>query len=242
MTDPNLPIGATNTGTNDWSDVHGEDQAIVDAYLTDHTAGGHTGSWLTDGTVTDAKLASPNNSTYKTLLTAGVLTRADMASGTYLMVPMLSYTSGVVGGRSLIASGQTFGDTAGGDTGGFTSQIPFIYFDNADVTVAGLTEKLRLRAQVSTNATAWSSVTATFGLYPVTFAGSADDVVPTLGTVVSGSTVAHADPGASGTVTGTSGDFTVPSDGMYTIGVVTSAQLTNNAAALLTAQLQTRNV
>src|SRR5512139_2411347 len=25
-----LPIGATNSGTNDWSDVHGEDQAIID--------------------------------------------------------------------------------------------------------------------------------------------------------------------------------------------------------------------
>ena len=25
-----LPIGATNSGTNDWADVHNEDQAIVD--------------------------------------------------------------------------------------------------------------------------------------------------------------------------------------------------------------------
>lgn len=30
MTDVTLPIGASNSGTNDWSDVHGEDQAIVD--------------------------------------------------------------------------------------------------------------------------------------------------------------------------------------------------------------------
>ena len=30
MGNVSLPIGSTNSGTNDWSDVHGEDQAIVD--------------------------------------------------------------------------------------------------------------------------------------------------------------------------------------------------------------------
>lgn len=120
------------------------------------------------------------------------------------------------------------------------TSMAMVYFAAADYTIASKTQKLRLRAQVNANATAWSSVTATFGLYPVTFAGAASTISVTFGTVVSGSTVALANPSASTTSQGNSGDFTIPSDGQYAIGVATSATLTANAYALLTAQLQTR--
>ena len=115
----------------------------------------------------------------------------------------------------------------------------FIYFDDADYTIASKTQKLRVRAQVCTNATAWSTVTATFGLYPVTFAGTADALTATLGTVVTGSTVAIANPSASTVNQGNSGVFTIPADGQYALGVVTSAMLIAAASSFISAQLQT---
>jgi hypothetical protein len=183
------------------------------------------GAKLLAASVADSKLASPNNSSYRSLLTANCNTNADIAAATYFLTE----------GALVVASG--------GNITAASQAIPeMLYFDDADYTVNGLTQKLRLRAQVCTNATAWSAVTATFGLYPVTFAGGADVLVATAGTVVSGSTVAIANPAASTVTQGNSGDFTVPSDGQYALGVVISATLTNNAIAALSVQLQTRSV
>ena len=156
---------------------------------------------------------------YQTIFSAQCVTTLDMAAGTYSV---------------------TNHGTAPVLSGGASNATPTFYFDDADLSISSKTTKLRLRAQVNANATAWSSVTATFGLYPVTFAGGADSLTVTLGTVVSGSTVALANPSASSTNQGNSGDFTIPADGQYAIGVVTSAQLTNNAHAQLGAQLQVR--
>ena len=179
--------------------------------------------------IADTQLASPNNSVYRTLTFGASTAEASLAAGTYILGTRVA--------GAPLASG---GDLTTPADGAISSS--FIYFDDADYTVAGRTQKLRLRAQVNANATAWSSVTATFGLYPVTFAGAANVLTATLGTVVSGSTVAIANPSASSVNQGNSGDFTIPSDGQYCLGVVTNATLTANAAALLTAQLQTRNV
>lgn len=196
---------------------------------------------IAEGNVTDAKLASPNNSAYRTLLVSAGLASEALPAGTYPLAPPPMGTAAGTD-QSLIPSGTARATTIGPTSSmADTTLTPLIYFDDADYTVGSLTQKLRLRAQVSTNATAWSSVTATFGLYPVTFAGAANTLTVTLGTVVSGSTVAIANPSASSVNQGNSGDFTIPSDGQYCIGVVTSATLTGNAAALLTAQLQTRS-
>lgn len=226
----NLPFGSGNSGANEWGDVYSNDNALATGINNIEAANlasnAVTTAKITDANVTDAKLASPNNSTYKTILTANAWAGTDSPAATYPLA-----------GALLSANSDSGSDFAVGPV-----LPPMIYFDDADYTVGSLTQKLRVRAQVNTNATAWSSVTATFGLYPVTFAGSADALTVTLGTVVSGSTVAIANPSASTTNQGNSGDLTIPSDGQYCLGVVTSATLTNNAAALLTAQLQTRNV
>lgn len=199
------------------------------------------GSALDAGTVADAKLASPNNSAYRQLMAQSCFIGDDLAAGTYALANQLSFLTGALAGSDPVASG---GSTYISGATTYYAPVNFhpIYFDDADYTVGSLTQKLRLRAQVSANATAWSSVTATFGLYPLTFAGTTDQLSITLGTVVSGSTVALANPGASATAQGNSGDFTIPSDGLYGIGFVTSATLTNNNMSLLTAQLQTRSV
>lgn len=100
---------------------------------------------------------------------------------------------------------------------------------------------MRLRAQLACNATK-PTIKFTFGLYPITVAGSANQVNITAGTVVSGSTVEANEPSAS-TITQKEGsDFTVPANGAYAIGVVTSAKLTANSAVVLISQLQIRSV
>lgn len=116
------------------------------------------------------------------------------------------------------------------------------YFDDADFTISGRTQKLRLRAQLLTNATV-PAITLTSGLYEITaVAGGTDALTVTVGAAVSGSTVAFASPAASTRHQNNSGDFTIPADGHYALCVATSAAMTANAVAVVSAQLQTRHV
>jgi hypothetical protein len=123
----------------------------------------------------------------------------------------------VAGG--LISSGST---VAG-------SNVPqFIGVDEVPYKVTGLTVKMRLRVAFVTNAVAPTG-TFTFGLYPVTTAGGAGNLTTTLGTVVSGSTVAHTAPAASSQFLDAGSDFTPPTAGVYVLGVVTPAMAANSA-------------
>lgn len=168
---------------------------------------------------------------YQNILQAQGIAQVDLSAGTYFV---LNTPSQIVS-HALVGSGSSMTFVASANNSDIA--LPALYLDDADYSIPGRTTKLRVRAQVSTNATQ-PTITFTFGLYPVTFAGAADTLVPTLGTVVPGSTVAIASPAASTTTPGNSGDFTFPSDGLYALGVVTSAGLTNNNMSLLTAQLQ----
>jgi hypothetical protein len=180
---------------------------------------------IKNGAVTDAKLASANNSVYRLVFSAETAIGADAGAGKYIMAPAGNVTSG-----SNLAAANLDRDMP-----------PVFEFDDADYTVSGLTQKLRLRAQVLANATA-PAITFTFGLYPVTVAGGADVLAFTIGTVVTGSTVAIASPSASTATRGTpTADFTVPADGVYSLGVVTSGTIANNSLVFLAAQLQVRN-
>lgn len=169
-----------------------------------------------------------NNPAYRQLGASQQHIRTLQAAGTYLL--------GNQGGAPVASGGEIC--TAGGEV----RAIPhYFYFDDADYTVAGKTQKLRLRAQVAANATK-PTIKFTFGLYPVTVAGGAAILTMTLGTVVPGSTVVLNEPAASTVSQGNSGDFTIPADGAYVLGVVTDATMTTNSSALLSAQLQTRSV
>jgi len=172
------------------------------------------------------------DSTYKTIQTAGAMADASASSGTFFLVNS-STTGSLESGFAM--SGGIHTSESGSDPYGF-------YFDDADYSVTSMTTKLRVRGQVLNNGTAWSTVTATFGLYPVTVSGAAGDLTLTLGTVVTGSTVAIANPSANTVNQGNSGDFAVPADGYYGLGVVLSAAITANAASLLSAHLQVRHV
>lgn len=207
------------------------DVTISNAGVTAIGSGKVTSAMILDGTVADGDLASPNNVTYKTILWSHGYAGVDQTAATRIMGThdgtngLMVASTGVVGG-------------AGGPANRFQNIIDF---DDADFTVGGLTQKLRLRAMVLSNATA-PAITFTFGLYPVTVAGAADLLNITLGTVVSSSTLAIASPSASTVTRGTpTADFTVPADGVYCLGVVTSGTIANNSFVSCHAYLQSRN-
>jgi hypothetical protein len=107
--------------------------------------------------------------------------------------------------------------------------------------ISGLTAKFRLRVQVNCNDNAPTG-TYTFGLYPVTrptTSGGSGVCIYTMGTVVSGSDgAAVSTPAADSVNLLTSSTFTIPADGQYVIGMVTTGTVAANAHMHITAQLQ----
>jgi len=104
--------------------------------------------------------------------------------------------------------------------------------------------KLNLRFTATPNSVA-PAATFTAGLYPLsTYSGAANSPasVATAGTVIGGSTVAIASPGAVTRVTGTSGDFNCPAAGAYALGVITNGVPTGTSVTSLVAELSMRQV
>lgn len=152
--------------------------------------------------VTDDKLASPNNSAYKTIATGVASGGGAGTSNPYMFT--------VTGG--LVVTGQPV-----------ASSFPLIWRFAADeYAVPGKTTKFRVKMNVSVGATSPSTVVLTAGIYPITV--TSGNYV--LGTVVTGSTAA-----SSGLVTNTiapfsSGDFSASSltdPGNYAIGLAVSS-------------------
>lgn len=224
-----LPVTSrTSTQPNRFSDCYANDAALADQVngnldATNLASNAVTTAKILDGAVTnakiaasagipDSKLASPNNSAYKTLLTVqgwmistGAAPKFFLGDGTMIPTPNVA-----------------------------TPQLPILYLDDADYTVAGLSPKLRVRAQCFTPASG-SSNTSTVGLYPITGISAG---AYTIGAVTSGSTVAFSPSAANTASQSNSGDFAFPTDGYYILGIAT----TPSSAIGFTAQLQTRNV
>lgn len=173
------------------------------------------------GSIPDSKLASPNNSVYKTIMSA----------------------SAYFGGKSSGASIFGFSPNDAG-VGASTTLAPIpLFFDYAsgEYSVGSLTTKFRVKMEVAVGSTSPSTVTFTAGLYPVTV--SAGNFA--FGTVTTGSTAL-----SSGLATNTisrfnSGDFSASAlandPGAYVLGVVIGS-ITVPAGIALNVQLQTRNV
>jgi hypothetical protein len=180
------------------------------------------GDIATAAAIVDSKLASPNNSVYKTIFAGAA-----------------AITGATVGPRFFRADGFVpVGD--GLDT---TIPIGLIYFDNTDFTVGSKTQKLRLRAQAHVNGTA-PAITMTVGLVQVTAVSGpvANQIRYTMSSFITGSTVAFASPGANSQNQGNSGDFTIPADGYYALAANFTGSQAANSFVGLNAQLQTRNV
>lgn len=192
---------------------------------------------IADGAVTAAKLApnaalsddllaSPNNGVYYELGSArAYIVNGTGSSGTYLM------DSGTAG--TPIKSGTS---TA-------PSLAPtFFYFDDADYTVSGKTQKLRVRSQALLNATD-PTITFKVGLYPISsVAGSTGQISYTVGSVTPGSEVTFTAPTNSTRNQGNSTDFDIPGDGYYTLAVNLSGTAAASSVTALAAQLQAHYV
>lgn len=95
-----------------------------------------------------------------------------------------------------------------------------------------------MNLQVSLTATATQTgLTYTFGLYPVANTGTTT-IIPTLGTVTSGSTVAFSAPATAAESRGNSGDFANPAADLYMIGCVNSGTVTASSEVAFTALLR----
>lgn len=215
---PSITLSLPVNGTTVDAVLHANNYTAIAALLN----GGIDSSNLSSGAaITDTQLQSANNSVYETIYVTGSSLGAQ-GNGTYYFTHGSFGQSGV--NQSLISPA-------------------FFYLTSSDYTVGSKTQKLQLRAQHFTNATAPAN-TVTFGLYPITsVAGTANNVNITLGTVVSGSTVAFANPAASTRSQGISGDFSFPSDGFYALGfAITGGSAAANAQMALNAQLQIHSV
>lgn len=182
-------------------------------------------------------------------LPAGVATTTNVSAidnnATY--TPLLDVAGSHIAGRLAGTYALGHGDPLAISGTGTLYPVGLINIVNADYpTVNGKTTKLRIRANIFTNAVAPTG-NFTFGLYPVTrpaavSSGGAGVCIYSLGTVVAGSNgAAFTTPiaGLSGLAVGA--DFVMPADGVYCIGVVTTATVAVSAHIHINAQLQIRN-
>lgn len=220
----NLPK-TNQTGTNEWADVEDNDNAIVAVVNGDLDDSNIASGAAIDlakidvgSGVTDAQLASPNNSAYRTIAQGyGPLSGAD---GFYLL-----------GGGIASQSGATVG----------LATPNLVYLRAADHAVAGKTTKLRLSVVLAPNAVTPSASFA-IALAPVaTLTGTGGDLIYTAGSgVIPAPTIAS--PAAGTLAYSTGSDTAFPSDGSYLFVVGLTGGLASGAAVGVHAHLQVRNV
>jgi len=181
--------------------------------------GGDNSTKLATTAYTDA--ATPN-STYRKILSAQGYIIATKVAGTYMIGVM----------DSVVKSGNSR-----------LQPLAMINYLAADYpTVNNKTTKLRVVGILSVNNTA-PSANFTLGLYPVTSgAGGAGLKIYSVGSVVTGSapTILNTPAGSSMTVI-TGSDFTPPADGIYCIGIITSATIATSSLVEINASLQVHN-
>lgn len=186
---------------------------------------------ITDANVTTAKIADSNVTTVKIAdaNVTGAKLAADVVGVYRLLVARAGATSVSAADHWFTESGLGTGITP-------AAGMSILDLAAADYAIAGRTTKLRVRAQHSVGATP-PAATLTVGLYPVT--GLAAGAY-TFGAVVAGSTVAFVTTAANTLARSNSGDFAIPADGAYLLGV--DLDVAPAAATGLSVQLQLRHV
>lgn len=174
---------------------------------------------ITAGSVTDAKLASPNNSTYKTVFAA-----SGLAGGLVTATAYYFLSGGLVSASPVTES---------------TYPIAGFYFNSADYTVAGLTAYYRLRLTYASNATALGT-TATAVLSNPTAAGGAGSITFTESSVDT-ATASVATPSASTITTAVSSATALPASGFWVPRLSFSANQAANHVGVATVQVQVKN-
>lgn len=182
----------------------------------------------------------------------------DGDGGTYSAAPLTTINTGIGSYRTLMtASGSHVAGRVAGTYGlglgdplavsgtGTLYPLTTIQIVGADYpTINGLPPRLRIRVQLAVNDVAPTG-NFTIGLYPITRPASSGGtalLIYTLGTVVTGSNGASfTTPAADSLLSAVSADFSLPSDGPYVIGVVTTQTVATNSLVHINAQLQIRN-
>lgn len=207
----------------------------------------HLGSVTINGTVTTSgnsvtgKTETAGDNSTKLASTAYVVAAVPNASYRTILDCSGSHTAAKAAGT--YAMGQ--GDPIAVSGTGTLYPINLISIKAADYpTINGLAPKLRIRGQIAVNDVAPTG-NYTFGLYPVTrpgTSGGAGLCIYTLGTVVSGSNGATVSAPAADSLSDLVGsDFALPADGIYCIGIVTTAAVATSSHLHVNAQLQMRN-
>lgn len=181
------------------------------------------------GKVTPAMLASPGHTAYKVLAFSQGFLGNQQAADTYVLGTHLN--------GKMLPTPPAMGPGVGGVN---TPPPSLVRFVDTDYAVPNLTTKLNIRSSVSVNGTA-PGITFNVKLYPVTVSGL-DFLALTLGTAIAGSTSTHTTPGANAHDLATSGDFTIPANGVYILGVGTTAPLADQSAVMVSASVRYRNV
>lgn len=199
------------------------------------TAG--TISGVLASTVTGTTASAGDNDT-SIATTAFVQQAASYSNYRTLLQGAGSITAGVTANTFAIPHGEVIAVTGTGTA----YPIATIRIASADYpNIDGKTAKLRIRAQLYTNDVAPTG-NFTFGLYPITrpaTSGGAGVAIYTLGTVVSGSNGASfTTPAADGLLDAVGSDFSLPSDGHYCLGVVTTSTIAASAHVHMVVSLQ----
>ena len=167
------------------------------------------------------------------------------ANNTRLQALLLQAAASHIAGQVAGTYGLGNGEAAAVSGTGTLFPLAQIYLRSTDFpTIDSVAPSLlRLSAELNVNDVAPTG-NFTFGLYPVTrpaTSGGAGLDIYTLGTVVTGSTIAFTAPAADSANQGVSSAFAVPADGYYVIGVVTTATVAASSHLHLNARLEMRN-
>lgn len=168
-----------------------------------------TNTKVLDATLADAKLASPNNGSYRNLFSVSHrMTSADISGTTYIAANSTGFQSG---------------NTT-------SSMIPMFPFMPTHYSVTGKTLQLRLTVGGIINATGPAN-TISFGLRPITSLGGGSGAITySAGAVVGGTTLNFASPAASTTPIDTM-TFAAPAQGVYGIGVTINTGSAANSSS-----------
>lgn len=211
--------------------------AAVGNNITDGIADGDIPVW--NGTTSEWEPATPTTptpasigaasatdlTTLQTTVTA-LSTKTTATAGAYRLLFQTSGRfsgAGVSGTKYLVIPSNSDATSAAQQT----LTVPWVFsWRSADQAVSGLTTMLKI--EIEGGATAASGATATFGLYPIVEGAST-----TLGTVISGSTVALI-AAANGITSVASSDFAPPADGTKcAIGYTLSATPTGSCGFVI---------
>jgi hypothetical protein len=166
--------------------------------------------------------------TWKTVLWGGATLPTAGAGGTFLMY----------GGASASANANVLASAANG-----SAALAF-YMDPAnDWSASPRTTKMRIRWNLDQNGVA-PATNYSPGLYPATIGAGGSGVAPnaTPGTLVAGSNATFTAPGTGTQPPQLSTEFNAPAAGRYIFAVVIGGAMAAGSQAIITAQLQIRQV